>query len=342
MKSHGAALVLLLAAACSSSEREGSSNAQSSEKAATRSAREQPAPAKSVTWEGLSALLPHPEVRGWRAAAEGPRIYGADELYTYMDGQCDSYLEYGVRKLAVLDYHPVTGGPSRTVQIELYDMGTPAGAFGRWSRLAVEGGDPAEMAARFIEVGAGGIASGTDLAFWKGQHLGKLTFLDESPDATEESLRAAAREVLLPIARVLVERLPGDASPLPEVGRLPTAGLLAHSHVRYGRATLGLEALAGGLCAEYAVDGKRMRLFVIERPTAEELQPGLDALRARLTGTAVVAGLGETAERGTDPDRGDLLVARKGARLVVVANSDTPDAPEASAAQKRALAESAL
>lgn len=331
---------LILPSGCSSSEDRGTPPPD--EPSAPPTGPEAAAPSKAVRWEGTAALLPHPTITGWRAADAGPRTYGADTLYTYMNGQSDSYLEYGVRDLAVADYHPSAGPASKTVQIEIYDMGTPAGAFGRWSRLAVEGGDPAELAARFLDVGAGGVASGTDLALWKGQHLVKLTYLDESPDATEESLRSAAREVLLPIARELIGRLPGETTPLPEVARMPATGLLPHSHVRYGRSTLGLDALGPGLSAEYSVEGKRMRLFVVERPSAADAVTAWQALRARLTATTDVPGLGEAGARGTDPDRGELLVARTGVRIVAVANSDTPDAPTADAAQKTALARAAL
>jgi hypothetical protein len=333
-------VAMTLASGCSSSEDRGTPPPE--EASAPPDATEKATPGKAVRWEGTAALLPHPTITGWRAAEAGPRTYGSGSLYTYMNGQSDSYIEYGVRDMAVADYHPTAGPASKTVQIEVYDMGTNAGAFGRWSRLAVEGGDPAELPARYLEVGAGGLASGTDLAFWKGQHLVKLTYLDESPDATEESLRSAARDVLLPIARELVGRVPGEVAPLPEVARFPAAGLLPRSHVRYGRATLGLEALGPGLSAEYAVLGKRMRLFVIERPSAAEAATAWDALGARLTASAEVAGLGDAAVRGNDPDRGELLAARKGTRIVAVANSDTPDAPVADAAQKRALARAAL
>src|SRR5262245_44009941 len=124
-----------------------------------------------------------------------------------MNGQSDAYIEYGVVKLAIGEYHPTQGGPEKTAQVEVYDMGSKLGAFGRWSRIAVEGGDPAKLAERIVEIGAGGVASGTDLAFWQGQHLAKLTFLDESPEATEETLRTAARTLLVPIARALAEKL---------------------------------------------------------------------------------------------------------------------------------------
>lgn len=335
-------LALALAAGCSSSRSEEDRGTPPPDDTPPPPSDSPPSKAAPARWEGTAAHLPHPTVGGWQAAAAGPRTYAADQLYTYMDGQSDSYIEYGVRDMSVADYHPTAGTTTKTVQIELYDMATPAGAFGRWSRLAVEGGDPAELGARWLDLGAGGVASGTDLAFWKGQYMVKLTYLDESPDATEESLRSAARDVLLPIARAMVDGIPGSTTPLPEVAALPTAGLLAHSHVRYGRATLGLEALGPGLSAEYAVDGKRMRLFVVERANPGDATAAWDALKGRLTAVAEVPGLGEAAVRGTDPDRGELLATRQGSRIVAVANSDTPDAPVADAAHKTALARAAL
>jgi hypothetical protein len=337
----GPLLVVTFLAACSSERDEGAEPPPRDPppEEPTKSTPTKAAPAAS--FEGVAAHLPHPEVRGWRAGA--PRTFDSGSLYTYMDGGSDAYIEYGFERMAVADYHPASGGASKTVQIEVYDMGMPASAFGRFSRLAVEGGDPAELAQRWVDVGAGGIASGTDLAFWKGQLMVKLTYLDESPDATEESLRSAAREVLLPIAREMVGALPGEVTPLPDVERLPDAGLMPHSEIRYGRAALGLEELAGTIAAEYDVSGKRMRLYVARFETAELATAAYDKVRARFQGAGQpLAELGDAAQRGHDPDRGEIFLARKGPTLAILTNSDTPGVTAADPAQKTALLRRAI
>src|SRR5512134_2244596 len=118
-----AAFALLAAMSCSSERTDRSRSEDRDERRTEKNeaAPEREAPAPAARWEGLAALLPHPEIRGWRATAEGPRLFPASELHTYMNGQADSYIEYGVRTLAVADYHPANGPTSRTVQIELYD-----------------------------------------------------------------------------------------------------------------------------------------------------------------------------------------------------------------------------
>ncbi|MBI2898059.1 MAG: hypothetical protein HYY06_31185 [Deltaproteobacteria bacterium] len=283
---------------------------------------------------GPAALLPRPEVGGFRMSAEGPRTFEAQNLHEYMNGQADSYLEYAFVMLAVADYR----SGSRSVQVEIFDMGSKPGAFGRFSRMALEGGDPATLAERFVELGGGGTASGTDLAFWKDRYLVKLTYLDESPDATEESLRSAGRAVLGPIARTIESGISGDVAPLPELSRLPARGLVAHSEVRYGRALLGVDALGPGIAAEYSIDAKRMRLAFAERSTAAEATSAYEALTRPLAGTTPLANLGDAAALGADPDRGEIVVARRGTLVVAVTNSDTPGAPAADPEAKTALA----
>lgn len=292
-------------------------------------------PAKAARFEGVGQFLPHPTLAGWRQNGE-VRYFDADNLFNYMNGASDGFLEYGFLHLATTEYRPevTAGGSPRTVTVEVYDMGSPQGAFGKWSRIAGEQGDPALLAARVVAIGGGALQGGADLVFWKGQHLVKLTYLDEDPNATEETMRAGSRQVLADMARAIETGLPGTTDPPADLRRLPPDGLIAASPVFYARNVLGREGLGPGWRAWYDRGGKRILL-------ARAGRAAFDALEGT-PGATPVPGLGDEAVRLHDDLLGDVVLARKGDDVVWAGDPDLPDLPKADETAKIDLVRSAL
>jgi hypothetical protein len=320
------AAFFLLTCGCGSSEdREGRSPPPEPESAAPATAR----------FEGVGRFLPHPTLGAWRQSGE-VRYFDGGNLFNYMNGASDGYLEYGVVALATTEYVPeaTVGGSPRTVTVEVFDMGSAEGAFGKWSRIAGEQGDPVQVAARFVAIGAGGLQGGADLTFWKGQHLVKLTYLDEDPNATEEGMRSASRDVLGAMARTIADGLPGGTDPPAEIRRFPADGLIAHSPVHFKRAVLGREGMGPGWRAWYERGGKRIMLVRAGRAA-------WDALRVGATASPSAA-VGEESCALRDDLLGDVVLARKGDVVVFAADPDLPDLPRAPAAAKSELVRQAL
>jgi uncharacterized protein DUF6599 len=322
-------LVLLLLCACGSHERARHRSAPPPDEGAA------PPAGPPARFEGVGQLLPHPTLATWHQSGE-VRYFDAQNLYTYMDGASDSFLEYGFAHLATTEYVPeaTAGGSPRTVTVEVFDMATLDGAFGKWSRIAGEEGDPAALAARIVPIGGGALQGGGDLTFWKGQHLVKLTYLDQDPNATEEGMRAASRDVLGRMARAIADGLPGATEPPAEMRQLPSEGLIAWSPVFFARNVLGREGLGPGWRAWYDRGGKRILLVRARRAA-------FDAMKST-PGAARVSGLGDEAVRLHDDLGGDVVLARKGDLAVWAGDPDLPDLPKADEAAKIDLVRAAL
>ena len=82
-----------------------------------------------------------------------------------IDGAGAKYIEYGFRQMARTDYRK--SGTQLVVTAEVYDMGSPLGAFGQYSMLLSEGRDPATMQPRAVNHGGGGFLGTSQLVFWK-------------------------------------------------------------------------------------------------------------------------------------------------------------------------------
>jgi hypothetical protein len=72
-----------------------------------------------------------PIVSDWQLAEE-PKMYTPDNLYDYIDGNCELYFSYGFKSLVSASYKN-DKAPEQTVTVDIYDMGTSLGAFGVYS-----------------------------------------------------------------------------------------------------------------------------------------------------------------------------------------------------------------
>ncbi|MCX6567845.1 MAG: hypothetical protein NT147_02185 [Candidatus Aminicenantes bacterium] len=178
-------------------------------------------------------------VPGWAKDGE-PQEYEGEELYTYIDGGAEIYQEYGFRRVIIQDYKNARG---KSISLEIFEMETPAAAFGMFSFKRSGSG-------RTVALGAGGELEAYYLNFWKGSFLVTLTGFDEASE-TVDGLTAVAGIVDAKI------REAGEAPAL--VGALPEKGLRAGS-VKYLKGLLGLNNIypfytARGLNFSEAVKG---------------------------------------------------------------------------------------
>jgi hypothetical protein len=79
-------------------------------------------------------LLPHhlcanddnfPELESWKATSEVMQ-YNPSNLWEYINGAADQFLDYGFRQLGVREF----SADAVSVSIDIYDMGTPLNAYG--------------------------------------------------------------------------------------------------------------------------------------------------------------------------------------------------------------------
>jgi Family of unknown function (DUF6599) len=163
----------------------------------------------------IRALFPSQDIRyAWRPVGE-PQVYEGRELYEYINGGADLYLEYGFEEAAGLEYQ---GPDNAVIIIDIYRMSSAAAAYGIFS---------AGRRMDHTSLALGTVASQTpyQLTFCKGEFFVKV----QSLEAGEEDNLAAeylAGEIDSRIFRADTT-VPGLAQRLPRDYLLPQSVTLA-------------------------------------------------------------------------------------------------------------------
>ena len=258
---------------------------------------------------GLVKLLPDDEaVPGWRLKGE-PQLFVGQDLFTYIDGGADIYLEYGFREVLVQDYE---GPGGKTVSAEVFEMTDPGAAFGMYT---------VKRSARGRPVGSGDRGQIEDyyLNFWKGRYLVTLTGFDSSPE-TLMGIEALARESDARLGES--GRMPGFLEALPGRDRIKPSlsyfrGPLGLNAVypRVSREVLGFEE---GAAADYDTG---MSLIVLRYQNERDGRHASERLRAALSDTTRFYEFQELrgdVAAASDARGGALYAALRGERLWIV------------------------
>jgi len=229
-------------------------------------------------------LLPE-EIKGWRRA--GPDgVFSADSLYELIDGAAEVYRAFNVREVRSRRY--VRNGGADIIA-DLFDMGSPADAFGAYHFDMREG--------RAAGVGRESEIVGSSLAFWKDRYFVTLTPLDDNP---------RIREAVLALGRAIAGSISGDGPPPDLFRMLPREGLIS-SRIHYfhdwaildlltdfGEEDIfGLSDRTEGILARYRLgnspDPDDASLLLVRYPSSLEAQKAYKGLEASLAGYGVGA-----------------------------------------------------
>ncbi len=253
----------------------------------------------------------------WTQSGAVRLFTGSTELFQAIDGAGEKYMAYGFRQMARTDYRKPQS--ELVVTAEVYDMGSPLGAFGQYSMMLSDGRDPSTLEPQAQNVGGGGFLGTSQLVFWRGRHLVQLNLADDSGEQDETALRVAAREALIPLATRIAQSLPGETTP-----PTPPPGFPADERV-WGGVTylannvLGVDNTGAAWVAHCRnAAGRRYRVAVFSRDGVAQARSQVGTLRGGLG--AAVPGLGDEAYWLTHPAAGDLLVVRKGTRVWALAD----------------------
>jgi hypothetical protein len=161
----------------------------------------------------LSDLVPG-EAEGWSAADDG-NLYDKEGIFRYMNGAGEVYLSYAYRRLFVREF---AKDGQDNITVEIFDMGTPADAFGVFTRGRM--GGPAD-------IGQGSAYDTGYLLFWKDKYFGSIYTFRETDDS---------KTAILALGRAIAGAIPGEgALPdilalLPEKGMVPDSARYFHLH----------------------------------------------------------------------------------------------------------------
>jgi hypothetical protein len=139
-----------------------------------------------VEADNLARLLPG-EIDGWKTASDDR--YAGDEIFGYIDGAGEVYRAYNYRSLLARRYAK-PGQPD--IVVDLFDMGSPADAFGVFSH-GLEG--------ERLEIGQDAISMEGLISFWKDRYFISLFAETETPDV---------RRALLDLGRAIAGAIPGE------------------------------------------------------------------------------------------------------------------------------------
>ena len=201
-----------------------------------------------------------PEVEGWSVASE-VHSYSADNLWEYINGAAELFVEYDVQTCYTGD---LTSG-DLVVTVDYYDMGTPLNAFGVYVR---ERPDPGIELAGATEAL---ISPPYQALLLKGSRYVKVNVFDG------ELNESNGRSLLEAIARAL----PGPTEYPTELELLPESGRVAGTSGYQREGFLGLTELTDCLYAEYSHDGSEPWQGFAMLPSTHE---STDAIWERLSG----------------------------------------------------------
>jgi hypothetical protein len=174
------------------------------------------------------------------------RHFDKANLYQYIDGHAEYFLDAGFRALAVGEYGD-TGNGQPALVVSLYDMGAPLNAFGV---LVDEAGDQ-----EAVEIGSMGFRSGQGLNFIHGPFYVQMSLFDDTLP-----LDAAGADLARNLAEQ--EKDPGFAFQFPNLGQVTSTRFVKEDYH-------GLGFLSQVLERGFKRDGEEMQAFLLQGSEAE-------------------------------------------------------------------------
>ncbi len=150
-------------------------------------------------------------VHQWKIS-EAPHSYPGRSIFDYMDGAGEVYLAYKFEDLLVQRY---ACPGQEEILAELYDMGSPLGAFGIFSYMMGRGPT--------VPIGQDGEYKGGLLCFWRGRYFAYVKTDNENDQA---------KNAVLELGKLISEAIHYDGE-RPEILRFLPEGEYRPTTVRY-------------------------------------------------------------------------------------------------------------
>jgi hypothetical protein len=204
--------------------------------------------------EILRTLLPKgAESGGWKAVSS-PKFFSPQNLWEYINGQAEMYLDYGFKLLVTAEYTSIDG--SRFMTIDIFQMQSPNHAFGIYAAER----SPHDS---FIKMGGQGYLAENILNFWKGLYYVKLTSFQVSSDT---------KEILMVLAGVIANKIKGSYSEPELFDYFPGKNKVKMSERFIPKNFLGLSFLKDVYLLEYKNGGSSYQVFLVKNCSSEEAE----------------------------------------------------------------------
>ena len=199
------------------------------------------------------------ELPGWSLATE-PMHFEADNLWEYINGQADFFIDYGFVRVDTAEYR--NDQESSSVVLEIYRMGRPQEAFGIFAAERTPDDRP-------LEIGAQAYLGTNVLGFWQAEQYVKLTSFDEG---------AAVEQLLIGFAEEISARIPSQGQELETLLLFPEEDRVEASARFIPNNFLGQPYLTNAYRVDYIHDGQNVQLFLVETGSPEEAQSHIKRL----------------------------------------------------------------
>lgn len=198
----------------------------------------------------------------WKLSAP-VKIYDKDTIFEYIDGAAELYLAYNFSRVTSAEYK----NAQTSILIDVYDMVLPENAFGIYSLIRYQ-------EANYVKIGNEGILTDANLDFWQGKYYCKIYSLNQS----EEYQKA-----VVAFGNKLSSRIIESGQEPNIIKKLPIDGLIAKSEKYFTRKlgldnvhfiseenVLELDGQTKGAMAEYSLENKKFKSFIVEYPSSEK------------------------------------------------------------------------
>jgi len=266
-----------------------------------------PAVIPAAVKERLARLLPAPSEVG--ASASGEQKFFSSDLYEYIDGGADVYLDYGLVAMVHQEYKT----PITDITLDVYNMGAQSNAFGIYA---------AESSPdyHFLPIGSEGYGTNEILNFFQGEFYVKLSAFSD---------KEKTGPVLERFARAVSQRI-GPSEPMPEfLSLFPPQNLVSHSCKFVKKSPLGHDFLAPAIMAAYAFGDKQTSLVISRAPDAKGAVQKVEQLRSYFGRSGKVVpqpGLASGAFLGSNQFEGEAVFFASGSYAILCINP--PPNPE--------------
>jgi hypothetical protein len=216
--------------------------------------------AAALPGQAQDLTLFFPDIAGWqkKGAAE---TYSPENLYEYIDGAAENFLNYDFKQLAVQNY---TNKQNQFLSAEIYFHGTAENAFGIYS-------SEKPLFGKYFKLGSQGYAEAGILNFLCSAYYVKLNGFE---------LGRNSRDILATLGRAIVRKI-GARTALPKILKaFPESGKIANSERFIRNNFLGHDFLHAAYVADYRVKGQNFQLFIINTGSEEEARTMLEKYAA--------------------------------------------------------------
>lgn len=189
--------------------------------------------------------------------------YNEANLYEKINGRSELFHAYNVKGMTFVTFSNAND-PARFIDVFLYDMTTPLGAFGVYS---VERSSGSEA----IATGDGGHRNKADIFFRKGQYYASIL-----TSGSDEDVQKAASA----LAETLAKRLKGKAAEIWGLAMLPAKNRVDDSVQYFMVDALGLDFLTNAFMAQYRDGETEFTAFVAQCKSAENAAEVLGKYKA--------------------------------------------------------------